>query len=176
MRRPPTETCYLCGREYGRASIAIHQKQCERLWQQQESKKPAHERRALPPKPKTVDKADIVRANRARGGDGAVLTPGDERDAKNAAAADHFNAHALAQCEHCSRTFLPERLAIHQKVCTAQHPAKSVQQSKRKTVDTGRPDGAIARPQKERVDAYRTFSGGAPVQRAQQQSYTSSSS
>ena len=135
MRRPRTETCHICGREYGRASIAIHQKQCEKLWYQQESKKPAHERRSLPPKPKLVAKADVLRANLARGGDGVTLTASDEHDAKQAIAADHFSAHALVQCEHCARTFLPESLKRHQKTCTALKPAKTVEQGKRKTVE-----------------------------------------
>ena len=30
----------------------------------------------------------------------------------------------MATCEHCGRTFAPDRLAIHQRSCTAEKPAR----------------------------------------------------
>ncbi|CAM9326511.1 unnamed protein product, partial [Laminaria digitata] len=33
---------------------------------------------------------------------------------------------ALQACEHCGRTFMEDRLKIHQKSCTAESPAKAV--------------------------------------------------
>ena len=33
---------------------------------------------------------------------------------------------ALARCEYCGRTFLPEKLIIHNRSCTAEKPARAV--------------------------------------------------
>ncbi|VDK63591.1 unnamed protein product [Anisakis simplex] len=33
---------------------------------------------------------------------------------------------ALVACEHCGRTFNPDRLQIHQRSCTKEKPAKRV--------------------------------------------------
>lgn len=41
--KPALVVCYLCGREYGSASISIHEKQCLKKWQTSEARK-AHEK------------------------------------------------------------------------------------------------------------------------------------
>ena len=43
-------------------------------------------------------------------------------DTHNQAASDAYNTSALVACPHCSRTFLPERLEIHNRLCTAEKP------------------------------------------------------
>ena len=40
-----------------------------------------------------------------------------EMDAYNQQAFDDYNTKALERCEMCGRTFLPERLVIHQRSC-----------------------------------------------------------
>ena len=40
VRRPRTLVCYICGREYGIASLAIHVKACIKKFEIQESLKP----------------------------------------------------------------------------------------------------------------------------------------
>jgi len=42
-------------------------------------------------------------------------------DALNQQAFDQYNKDALVEWEYCGRTFLPDRLHVHQKVC-AKHP------------------------------------------------------
>ena len=37
--KPALVVCYLCGREYGSASISIHEKQCQKRWQTKEARK-----------------------------------------------------------------------------------------------------------------------------------------
>lgn len=37
--KPALVVCYLCGREYGSASISIHEKQCQKRWQATQAKK-----------------------------------------------------------------------------------------------------------------------------------------
>lgn len=34
---------------------------------------------------------------------------------------------SLAQCRNCGRSFLPEKLAIHNRSCTSSNPARSIQ-------------------------------------------------
>jgi len=53
FRRPPGVVCYICGREYGTASIEIHVKSCKKSWEAQEAQKPRRERRPLPPEPES---------------------------------------------------------------------------------------------------------------------------
>lgn len=47
-KRPRAIMCYICGREFGTASIGIHLPQCKVKWDKTESMKPKHERRPCP--------------------------------------------------------------------------------------------------------------------------------
>ena len=58
IQKPKSVVCYICGREYGTASIDIHLKTCVKKWEQEESKKPPKERRPVPQAPKNFE--DIV--------------------------------------------------------------------------------------------------------------------
>ena len=49
--------CYICGREYGTASLEIHLKTCQKKWEIEQQKKPAHERKPCPQPPKNFDQA-----------------------------------------------------------------------------------------------------------------------
>ncbi len=49
--KPRAVMCYICGREYGTKSIGIHQKQCAKKWELEESRKPRHLRRKMPEPP-----------------------------------------------------------------------------------------------------------------------------
>lgn len=51
MRRPPTMVCYICGREFGSKSIAIHEPQCLEKWKVQNAKLAPGQRRPEPKKP-----------------------------------------------------------------------------------------------------------------------------
>ncbi|XP_025831432.1 uncharacterized protein LOC108742023 [Agrilus planipennis] len=46
-----TLICYLCGRQYGTASLKLHEPKCIEKWHTENSKLPRHLRRALPQKP-----------------------------------------------------------------------------------------------------------------------------
>lgn len=45
---------YFKGREFGTSSLKIHQPQCIKKWEAQESLKPPNERRPLPEPPKAI--------------------------------------------------------------------------------------------------------------------------
>ena len=51
MPRPVGVMCFICGREFGKASIAIHIPQCEKKWNNEQLKLPKKQRRPVPSKP-----------------------------------------------------------------------------------------------------------------------------
>ena len=121
---PKTRVCYICGRQYGLHSFEIHLRQCKELWIAREEKKDPKERKPLPADP-------LVSKQFEKGGtsDKVGLSAGiDLMDLSriNQIASEAFNSSALSRCEHCERTFLPEKLVIHQRSCTAENPARRI--------------------------------------------------
>jgi hypothetical protein len=116
--------CFICGGKFGSASLKIHIPQCEKKWQAQEAKKPRNERRPVPTAPSGFDEVKI-------GGSGGSAKKGitSEMEEYNTAAYNDYNDKALEKCEGCGRTFLPESLIKHQKMClkgkTRSSPAQS---------------------------------------------------
>ena len=53
--KPKALMCYICGREYGTASLDIHIKSCEKKWENEQAKLPVKERRPCPTKPVEFD-------------------------------------------------------------------------------------------------------------------------
>nr|XP_012644023.1 zinc finger protein 474 isoform X2 [Microcebus murinus] len=98
-RRPGFRVCYICGREFGSQSLAIHEPQCLEKWRIENSKLPKHLRRPEPSKPQPL------------GGGGAYSL-----EAANEAAFQSAQAQLLP-CDSCGRTFLPDRLLVHQRSC-----------------------------------------------------------
>lgn len=111
--KPRALVCHICGREFGTKSLSIHIKACAKKWEDTEAQKPPRERRPVPQAPELPVDVPV----------GA--TQGD-LDRRNAAAMTAFEEQAMMQCEHCGRTFLAERLPVHQRSCTAEHPARAV--------------------------------------------------
>lgn len=104
---PRTVVCYICGREFGSKSLPIHEPQCLEKWKIQNSKLPKEQRRPVPKKPETL-------------GQGGTVT----REQMNEAAWQTAQA-ALVPCPNCGRTFLPDRLAVHQRACKPKPGAKA---------------------------------------------------
>ncbi|XP_063088523.1 zinc finger protein 475 isoform X2 [Cavia porcellus] len=100
-RRPAFHVCYICGREFGSQSLAIHEPQCLEKWHIENSKLPKHLRRPEPSRPQPG------------GGSGAYGL-----QATNEAAFQSAQA-PLVSCESCGRTFLPDHLLVHQRNCRA---------------------------------------------------------
>ncbi|KAJ7423189.1 Zinc finger protein 474 [Willisornis vidua] len=107
IKRPPTVICYICGREYGTKSIGIHEPQCLKKWHQENDNLPKHLRRPEPKKPE-------VRPVQAKGF--------YDLDSLNEAAWTSAQTQ-LVPCDICGRTFLPDRLIVHQRSCKPK-PAK----------------------------------------------------
>uniref|UniRef100_A0A2K5DAY1 Zinc finger protein 475 n=2 Tax=Aotus nancymaae TaxID=37293 RepID=A0A2K5DAY1_AOTNA len=99
IRHPPV--CYICGREYGTTSISIHEPQCLKKWHNENNLLPKEFRRPVPKKPE-------VRTITAKGF--------YDLDALNEAAWTSAQSQ-LVPCNVCGRTFLPDRLIVHQRSC-----------------------------------------------------------
>ncbi|KEG12458.1 hypothetical protein DQ04_01701090 [Trypanosoma grayi] len=117
--RPNFLFCYLCGLQFSSASLPIHQPQCyvKKLieWERMDPAK----RGPKPLDPESHEKQmkelcavktgkDNVRGGKMRGRD---------LDRFNEMQIDHFNTNMLLKCENCGRTFLPDRLEVHQRSC-----------------------------------------------------------
>ncbi|XP_060092403.1 zinc finger protein 475 isoform X1 [Heteronotia binoei] len=106
IRRPPTVICYICGREYGTKSISIHEPQCLKKWHIENDQLPKHLRRPEPKKPE-------IRSIGAKGY--------YDLDALNESAWNSAQSQ-LVPCDICGRTFLPDRLIVHQRSCKLKIP------------------------------------------------------
>ena len=120
--RPPVSLlCCLCGRQYGSASIAIHLRSCKERFLREEDAKPTGSRRPLPDM--------LFRENSAA----TAAFPG-ERTPTGASASPHIQQwndeaasvyrDSMSECAFCARRFLPEKLEIHNRSCTAERPAR----------------------------------------------------
>lgn len=120
VRRPPSVICHICGRPYGTASIKIHIPQCEKKFEDEQKRLPPSQRRKLPDPPmNAVPDTSSMSAK--------------ELDEHNEAAFRTFNDAVLVPCQYCGRTFLPDRLEIHNRSCTEDRPAKRVGQAQPRT-------------------------------------------
>lgn len=108
IRKPPTVICYICGREYGTASIGIHEKQCLIKWKRENDELPAKLRRPEPVKPQLA--VEQVRALQG------TKSGSYDLDAMNDAAFAASPAQYVP-CKICGRTFLPDRLLVHARAC-----------------------------------------------------------
>uniref|UniRef100_A0A8C4UR38 C2HC/C3H-type domain-containing protein n=1 Tax=Falco tinnunculus TaxID=100819 RepID=A0A8C4UR38_FALTI len=99
-RWPPAVIFYICGHEYGTKSISIHEPQCLKWHQENDMLLPKHLRM---PEPKSE-----VSPIQAKGF--------YDLDSLNEAAWTSAQ-NQLVPCDICGRTFLPDRLIIHQQSC-----------------------------------------------------------
>lgn len=84
LPKPRTVVCYICGREFGSASIEIHRPQCAKKWEAQEAKKPPEQRRPLPTEPEVKPGMDLAAYNELalKKWDEDVCVPGSARQQK----------------------------------------------------------------------------------------------
>ena len=116
-QRPRGLICPLCGREYGTASLQIHMKSCRQKYELQQQELPKHLR-------KSADK--IIAAYEQNQAMMNAMASGSGTynfDSMNDQAFDTYNREALVPCSNCGRTFLPDRLIVHQRSCL-KHPKK----------------------------------------------------
>ena len=102
MNRPRALVCYLCGQQYGTASLAIHQPQCYRKKLQQWEVLPQGARGPRPIDPAT---------RQAPPGPGAGKMSGADVDRFNEQQFSGYQQN-LSGCPHCGRRFNPEALQV----------------------------------------------------------------
>lgn len=105
--KPRGIICYICGKEYGTASIDIHIKSCTKRWETDEAQKPVRERRPVPKPPQNYD---MIKAK------GSSLKQKD-MDAFNEEAFKQYSEESRVPCPFCARKFLPDRLEVHLRSC-----------------------------------------------------------
>lgn len=108
-RAPKARTCYICGRPTLLPGYDIHVSKCREIFEQREAQKPPKERRSCP--------RDPFSSIGSRG-----FTSLEE---ENDMIQQQWKSN-LAQCANCGRSFLPEKLSIHQRSCTPSNPARSI--------------------------------------------------
>lgn len=91
---PRTLTCYICGREFGTASLPLHEPKCLEKWERENRKLPRQLQKKRPIKPDTP------------------MT----KEEWNKFAWESAQAQ-LISCKNCQRTFLPDRLEVHLRSC-----------------------------------------------------------
>jgi hypothetical protein len=132
---PKARVCYVCGRQYMVHSYEIHLKQCKELFLAREALKDPRERKKLPEDPMER----LGRGGNESASPDKISPSQDGANAEglslediNKLATEAFNNEALSRCAFCGRTFLQEKLAIHNRSCTAENPARRVNDGVRK--------------------------------------------
>jgi ribosomal protein L32 len=105
---PRLLVCYLCGQQFGTASLDIHQPQCyvKCLLRWERGDPDTRGRRPIPPE----EHKKMLGDNRPIGGGAKDI------DRYNDEMFEQFNNN-LSECPNCGRTFLPDRLQVHLKSC-----------------------------------------------------------
>ncbi len=142
--------------------LQIHVPQCKKKFIAQQKLLAPHERKALPKAPpgwggapaEAAPEQPIPAASRPStgggggggGSDWSAMT--DEQIAAMNAASNHaFETQAMSKCENCGRTFLQDRLPVHQRSCRPGKPAASVQKFiQRGQAGGGGAHGVVASP------------------------------
>lgn len=105
--RPKMHMCPLCGKEFGSMSLEIHIKTCVVKFNREQENLPKNQRRSAE---SILEKYKAIEQGFKSQGDYNV-------DSMNNEAFNVFNKEALIACDNCGRTFLPDRLLVHQRSC-----------------------------------------------------------
>ena len=105
--KPKMLICPLCGREFGTLSLNIHMKTCKNKFEIEQSVLPKSQRRSAD---NIIDKFN--EGNKVLGASGKY-----DIEAMNENAYEIWIKESLVPCETCGRTFIPDRLLVHQRSC-----------------------------------------------------------
>jgi hypothetical protein len=154
---PQTRTCYVCGRQYGINSYEIHLRQCKELWVAREELKPdPRDRKPLPLDPTSAATFTPKKQHSAN----TSSVSKNNLDELNRLAIESFNSVSLDRCEVCGRTFLPEKLLIHQRSCSVARPARRVDEPVNRKIGNS---SLTSSPTATRSEGFMSqFSGGTP--------------
>ncbi|XP_064390156.1 zinc finger protein 474-like [Halichondria panicea] len=126
--KPPTKACYICGREFGSLSIAIHEPQCLKKWHAENRILPFSQRKPVPRKKE--HKPAIARALSRDTPEQLVSSLPDNvytDEGLTAKLVERYYQNSYSQferelipCKRCGRTFAPERHKLHEPNCNAE--------------------------------------------------------
>ena len=115
LAAPRALMCHVCGRLYGLHSFGIHIKQCKKLWIAREALKDKCDRKKVPQDPEIMQKYDYSQ----------LIDVSDAELAEiNRVTSEIYNTISLSTCLHCGRSFLLERLIVHNRSCTFDNPCR----------------------------------------------------
>lgn len=149
-RAPPAPLrCYVCGQKYlNHTSLDMHLKACRRRFEQREATKPAAERCPLLEEEELPDGVhsleqhyDLIRSTVRDLRDAAERTGPTDLSAARCPATTYPSK--LVPCEFCKRTFHPERLETHQRVCLQRPKQETKRPPRRRVTLAGAPPAAI---------------------------------
>ncbi len=118
MPPPKARICYICGRPTLLPGFDNHVVQCRELFEKREMQKPPKERRPCPIDPMLMNPYHTGSSSKK----GYSST---DLDAINDASQKAWQQTLLA-CRNCGRKFLPDKLTIHNRSCTASNPARRI--------------------------------------------------
>jgi hypothetical protein len=115
LAAPRALMCHVCGRLYGLHSFGIHIKQCKKLWIAREALKDKCDRKKVPQDPEIMQKYEYSQL---------VDVSDAELTEINRVTSEIYNTISLSTCLHCGRSFLLERLIVHNRSCTFDNPCR----------------------------------------------------
>ncbi|RNF27560.1 uncharacterized protein Tco025E_00210 [Trypanosoma conorhini] len=117
--RPNFLFCYLCGLQFGSASLPIHQPQCyvKKLIEWERMDPARRGPRPLNPEEHEKQMKEWTTLGGASGASAGGRLRRKQLDRFNELQIEHFNTNMLLKCGNCGRTFLPDRLEVHQRSC-----------------------------------------------------------
>lgn len=124
--RPPGFYCYICGKEYGSASLRIHFKSCIKQWEAVENQKPKNLRRPIPiPPPELQTIYEMMRR-------GVKIDP-KIIDFYNEKAIRLWEERFCMKCSGCGRMIPHSQKDSHKKLCIhipqIDAPTESIQEA-----------------------------------------------
>lgn len=105
--RPRMLFCPLCGREFGSMSLPFHLKSCKEKFNREQEQLPKNLRK----------NADKILAGFNQNSAKLQSKGNYNIEQMNNDAYEIYSQQALVKCENCGRTFLPDRLIVHQRSC-----------------------------------------------------------
>lgn len=103
--KPQFLVCYICSRDFGSKSLAVHEPQCLKKWHVQNKRLPKELRRAQPRKPEAISTT-------------TKHSNVNDRSNANSAALETYKSN-LVPCQLCGRKFSPDRIEKHASVCAS---------------------------------------------------------
>ncbi|CAD8059300.1 unnamed protein product [Paramecium sonneborni] len=114
--RPKTLLCTICGREFGTASLDIHQKTCIIKYQNDLMNMDPGHRKQMPTTQQVLQKLDQEKQYRQQGGTKVG------QKSQQVLYEQPQQVMALVGCRKCGRRFNPDRIRKHESVCIGPEP------------------------------------------------------